>query len=302
MDKVSKADIFLVEQIRAGKDEAWSQLIDRYQGRLLTFARARLPQHADSEDIVQETFIAFLKGVHSFRHECNLETFLFAMLRRKIIDNYRRRSARNFCLIQDVYDSSPEERGSDAMDGFVAPDPSVSWYVRKDEQADIQRQALAEALTALVSHYKKSLSFLELKIVESIFYSHLTNSDTAKLLGLSANRIGVIKHRCLKQIRQHISDAQLSLDPESTEFENLLTEVWQSQRLSCPKRSTIGASLLGTLDEQWSEYVDFHLNTLGCHTCRANLDDLKRQNEESDHPRALHSRFMESTVGFLNKP
>ena len=196
MDKVSKADIFLVEQIRAGKDEAWSQLIDRYQGRLLTFARARLPQHADGEDIVQETFIAFLKGVHSFRHECNLETFLFAMLRRKIIDNYRRCSARNFCLIQDVYDSSPEERGSDAMDGFVAPDPSVSWYVRKDEQADIQRQALAEALTALVSHYKKSLSFLELKIVESIFYSHLTNSDTAKLLGLSANRIGVFdRHR-----------------------------------------------------------------------------------------------------------
>jgi RNA polymerase sigma factor (sigma-70 family) len=302
MSAISKADAFLVEQIRSGQDQAWSQLVNRFQGRLLTFARARLPQHADSEDIVQDTFIAFLKCVHSFRHECNLETFLFSLLRRKIIDSYRRRSARNLCLIQDVYDSSTMERASDAMDCFVAADPTVSWYIRKDEQADIQRGALNEALTALLNHYKKSLSFLELKIVEAIFYCHLSNTDTAKLLDLTANRVGVIKHRCLKQLQQNVDNAHLSLDPESTEFENLLTEVWQTNRLSCPKRSTIGAYLLGTLEDDWNQYIDFHLNTLGCHTCRANLDDLKAQNKESDHPRALHTRIMESTIGFLNKP
>jgi hypothetical protein len=64
----------------------------------------------------------------------------------------------------------------------------------------------------------------------------------------------------------------------------------------------VGAFLLGTLDKDWHDYVDFHLNTLGCHYCRANLDDLKRQNAENNSPRSLHVRIMESTIGFLNKP
>jgi hypothetical protein len=47
--------------------------------------------------------------------------------------------------------------------------------------------------------------------------------------------------------------------------------------------------------------VDFHLNTLGCHFCRANLEDLKPQAAE-EVPPVLRARIMESTVGFLKKP
>ena len=39
---------------------SWSDFVSRYQGRLLRFARAKLPQRADAEDVVQETFVAFL--------------------------------------------------------------------------------------------------------------------------------------------------------------------------------------------------------------------------------------------------
>ena len=84
-------------------------------------------------------------------------------------------------------------------------------------------------------------------------------------------------------------------------FENLLHEIWEFQRLSCPKRSTIGAYLLETLDQSWYSYVDFHLNKLGCHFCRANLEDIRRQNTESKTS-DLHVRVIESTVGFLHKP
>jgi RNA polymerase sigma-70 factor, ECF subfamily len=72
MSRIPEADKYLVEQIKAGQDQAWSQLVNRFQGRLLTFAHARVPQRADSDDLVQDTFIAFLRGVHSFRHDCNL--------------------------------------------------------------------------------------------------------------------------------------------------------------------------------------------------------------------------------------
>jgi hypothetical protein len=76
--------------------------------------------------------------------------------------------------------------------------------------------------------------------------------------------------------------------------------VWAQGRLSCPKRNTIGAYLLGTLDEPWRDYVAFHLDQLGCRFCQANHDDLRRALDESES-QAIRQRIMKSTVGFLRK-
>lgn len=75
----------------------------------------------------------------------------------------------------------------------------------------------------------------------------------------------------------------------------------QQQRLSCPKRSTIGAYLLDTLDKDWRCYVEFHLKKLECHYCLANLEDLKRKTAENKTSH-LNARIMQSTIGFLHKP
>ncbi len=302
MAEISEAEQFLLTQIREGDDQAWSQLINRYQGRLISFAQARLGQRADCEDIVQDTFIAFLRSLANFRADCSLETYLFSMLRRKIIDCYRRRASSHICLLQDVYDSTVDDKPSDAFDGFIAPDPSVSWYMRRDEQGERQRAQLSGALTELINSYKKSLDFANLQIVELVFYGQLSNSDAARVLGLPANRIGVTKHRALKQIQEAVAGSGLQTDSESDEFEDMMAQVWQTLRPSCPKRSTIGRYHLNTLDDDWQQYVDFHLNQLGCHFCRANLEDLQKQNQDNSHPRALHTRIMQSTVGFLHKP
>ena len=72
------------------------------------------------------------------------------------------------------------------------------------------------------------------------------------------------------------------------------------QRFSCPKRSTIGAFFLGTLDKQWHEYTDFHINTIGCRFCLANLEDIKTESEKKQNDQ-LQTKIMQSTVGFLQK-
>jgi len=300
MSEISRAENYLIEQIRQGQSQAWTQLVDRYQGRLLAFAQGRLPQRADAEDIVQETFIGFLKGLENFRQQASVETYLFTILRRKIIDLYRSRAARDVCLIQDVYKNTDRQENSDAYNNLPAPDPTASWYVRRDEQYDLQQKALQAALRDLVNGYKKNLNFRDMQIIELLFYCHIPNKNIAKVVDISEKNIAVIKHRCLKQIRIAISRFDLLVDPTTMEFENMLTDIWESQRLSCPKRSTIGAFYLKTLDDQWLQYVDFHLNTMGCHFCRASLEDLKRQDSASQATQ-FKARIMESTVGFLHK-
>jgi hypothetical protein len=77
--------------------------------------------------------------------------------------------------------------------------------------------------------------------------------------------------------------------------------VWRDYRPSYPKRNTIGAFHLGTLEPEWKDYVDFHLHQLGCQFCLANLKDIEEQNKQKDSSK-LCQRIMESTVGFLKKP
>lgn len=300
MDKVSKPEQYFLNKIRQGDQQAWSDFIGRYRGRLLRFARAKLPQRADAEDVVQDTFIAFIRSLDRFRGECDLEIYLFSLIRRKIIDSYRRKDARRVCLIQDAYEPDSDEGSSDAFEQVAGPVQTASWYARADEQYDLQKTVLAEAMEELVDGFKKALRFRDLQIIELLLYCQLPNKRVAETMNIDEKTVALVKHRSLKQIRNFVEQKKITADPCSGDFEGLLTDIWEYRRFSCPKRSTIGGFLLRTLSDDWQRYVDFHLNVLGCRFCRANLEDL--QCETAEHSQQLQARIMESTVGFLHRP
>jgi len=307
---VTKGEQYYLDKIRQGDGQVWSDFVSRYQGRLLRFARAKLPQRADAEDVVQETFIAFLRSIARYRGECDLETYLFALIRRKIIDSYRSAGARRVCLIQDTCEGESEEGSSDLLDVVESPVQTASWYARADEQYDKHKSVLAEALSEFVDGLKKALKLRDLQVIEMLFYCQLANKDVAKAMHLDEKAIALIKHRALKQIRENLDRRGMQIDDSSAssqpdvrnpQYENLLTDLWEYYRFSCPKRNTIGAYMLGTLEPDWQQYVDFHLNLLGCRFCRANLDDLQSQSQAT-RQEAFQARIMESTVGFLHRP
>ena len=79
-----------------------------------------------------------------------------------------------------------------------------------------------------------------------------------------------------------------------------LGEIWRSNRLSCPSRQQLGSFLLGAVPEDAADYVDFHLDVVGCRYCRANLADLERQQAESQEAvRTRRRKYFQSSVGHL---
>lgn len=302
MNRATKAEQYLLDKIRRGDEQAWSEFVERYRGRLFSFAQAKLSHCADAEDAVQDTFVAFVRALRTYRGDCDLETYLFTLIRRKVIDVYRSRQAAHVCLIQDAYQPADSSSTSDPFTEIAGPAQTASWYARADEQNHLHKAALTNALSALVDGLKESLNLRDLQVTELLFYCHLSNKDVAAIMHLSENAVALIKHRSLKQVRKHIAKLKLPIEPSRRGWvEDLLKNVWESQRLSCPKRSTVGAYLLETLDPQWHDYVQFHLDVLGCRFCRANLDDLRAQRTRSQG-KQLRARIMESTVGFLTKP
>jgi len=59
-----------------------------------------------------------------------------------------------------------------------------------------------------------------------------------------------------------------------------LGEIWRRNRLSCPTREQLGSFLLAILPDETADYIRFHLQTVGCRYCQANLADLESQRIE----------------------
>ena len=82
---------------------------------------------------------------------------------------------------------------------------------------------------------------------------------------------------------------------------NSVGEIWLRNRLSCPTRTELGGYLLGTLPADASNYIDFHLQTVGCRFCHANLNDLEEQSSQDEGGHVRRRRFFESSAGLLRE-
>lgn len=79
-----------------------------------------------------------------------------------------------------------------------------------------------------------------------------------------------------------------------------LGEIWRRYRISCPSREQLGSFLLGVLSKEHTAYIDFHVSQVGCRFCRANLEDLERQQAEASHDIATRrKRYFQSSAGYL---
>ena len=97
---------------------------------------------------------------------------------------------------------------------------------------------------------------------------------------------------------------QLSqLMKERDRGEHSVGAIWRRHRLSCLSREQLGSYLLGVLDEDVQDYIQFHLGTIGCAYCLANVADLKSQQEEtSGLVQKRRKKYYQSSAGLLQSP
>ena len=66
--------------------------VDHYSDELFRFALARVKNREIAEDLMQDTFLSGLKSIEGFRGDCHEKSWLYNILRNKIIDYYRKKA------------------------------------------------------------------------------------------------------------------------------------------------------------------------------------------------------------------
>ena len=64
--------------------------IDLYSDYLFNYTITRVKDRETAQDLVQDTFFAGLKSMKNFKGEASERTWLVSILKRKIIDHYRK--------------------------------------------------------------------------------------------------------------------------------------------------------------------------------------------------------------------
>ena len=199
----SEADRQLVERIRAGEADAWQQCIDLYEGRLLAFTRTRLQDRSAAEDIVQETFLGFLKALPNYDDRTPLESWLFSIAAHKLIDFMRRAGRR------PVLPLLTSESKDGAARDLTGPGRAASSMMRSSEKAKSEATVIESCLRDLIQDFKTNGAWERLHCVELIFVLGWANKDVAVRLNTTEQAVANHKFFVVTKLKEAARSAKM---------------------------------------------------------------------------------------------
>ncbi|WP_441964771.1 RNA polymerase sigma factor [Mycolicibacterium houstonense] len=76
----AESEAVLIAALRAGDEAAFAALVDLHAATMLRVARGYVSTHELAEEVVQETWIAVLRGIDRFEGRSSLRTWLFTIM------------------------------------------------------------------------------------------------------------------------------------------------------------------------------------------------------------------------------
>ena len=203
MPQTSDVDFLLIERIRLGEGDAWTDLIARYEGRLLAFVESRLGRRGPSEDIVQEAFLGFLNSLPNYDGKRPLESYLFSICAYKLTDHLRREGRRPAVPLSAGADStgSWEVAGSGRVASSIA---------RSGERKNLEEKAITEALRDQINRWRERAEWIKLQCAELLFVRGWANKDVAEELGVTEQQVANYKFDFIARLRSLVKNQELS--------------------------------------------------------------------------------------------
>jgi RNA polymerase sigma-70 factor, ECF subfamily len=196
------AENLLIVEVRRGSEQAWQELISRYEGRLFAFIDSRLRNSTAAEDIVQDTFLGFLVSLPNYDSATPLETYLFSIAAHKLTDALRRKGRRPTIplLVQDSQGGLREPPGKDR---------GASSLAQSRERRVAEEAVISECMRTLIDAWKTSGELERLQCIELLFVLGWTNKSVAERLGISEQAVANHKHFVVAKLKEAAKKARL---------------------------------------------------------------------------------------------
>jgi RNA polymerase sigma-70 factor, ECF subfamily len=139
-ERMAINDTELIMQTQRGNMDAFEQLVQRYDKRVLTIAAGYVNCSDDAKDIYQEVFLRVYKGLPKFRYKSEFSTWLFRITTNVCLSHRMRgRRHSHTSLDQNVND---EDGQPHALKDTLSDDTTTDQQTRDAEISTRVEQAL----------------------------------------------------------------------------------------------------------------------------------------------------------------
>jgi RNA polymerase sigma-70 factor (ECF subfamily) len=188
----------LIRALREREDSAFRELLDRHESAMLRLAMSHVGSRARAEEVVQDTWIAVIKGIDRFRGDSSVKTWLF-----RILLNRARTQARREARSIPFSDAAGHSNGQDAAHAYaqtISADHRNAWtgsYGAGPEDGVLGAELRARIDDALALLPERQRRVLILRDLEG-----WTAGEVCDLLGISDGNQRVLLHRARIRMRE----------------------------------------------------------------------------------------------------
>lgn len=163
---------------------------------LFNFTISRVNNHEMAKDLVQETFFAGLKAMDNFQGKASERTWLISILKRKIIDYYRKiNSAKGKAEVKMNFYSDGENEGD-----WIEERVPTMWG--NEAEKNIENDELKEILESCIENLPAKYEIVfRMKTIQQF-----ETEEICKELDITSSNFWVIIHRARTQLRKCMED------------------------------------------------------------------------------------------------
>jgi len=168
--------------------EKW---VDNYADAMYSYSFSRVSKSDVAEDLVQETFFSALKSLKNFKGEASEKTWLYSILKRKIIDYYRKASSK---YEKNFTQMSPFEDSGDWLGHWKDERVPNEWDDKEEFNSEEFMKILKFCMEFLPEKYSYAFKMKSLNGFES--------KEICNELDITTSNLWVILHRSRVQLRE----------------------------------------------------------------------------------------------------
>lgn len=184
-------DVRLMIAVRDDDPQAFAELVERYQHRLITILRHLVGHPDEAEDLTQEVFLRVYRARKKYRAQCKFSTWLFTIANNLAL-NWLRGRQRKPTVSLPAQDSGPlGARPAEQL--VVARDAAPSQGLHRQELSEVVRQAL------------DSLNERQRMAVVLNKFEDMNYAEIAEVMGLTTKAVKSLLNRARTNLRQALA-------------------------------------------------------------------------------------------------
>ena len=196
LDLPNLPDADVVALAQRGRDDAFRELIRRYERPVFSLVFRMVRDRELAEDLAQDTFIKVLNHIDRYRPEFKLSSWLFKIANNVAIDHLRRRQLDTISMDGSPHAASAEAIESTSFDVAVPQESAL-----EEMEAKELGSAIEQAIARLRPEYR---SCIMLRHVEGRSYEEI-----AATLDLPLGTVKTYIHRARHELRKALEHLRL---------------------------------------------------------------------------------------------